>query len=176
MYRPGAQQGKADALSRRSYLAPKPGEPAFDHQKQVLLGPNRLQLMVTKVPKILCDSSFLDCIRTSICSDDFAQDILDHIIPDRSSSSQSKFSRMDYGKFRCHDGLLFRNNQMYIPDVPSRLQVLQYCHDSPLAGHFGVQKTLELVTRNYWWPQLRQFVIDYVRSCDVCCRSKVPRH
>ena len=31
MYRPGVQQGKADALSRRSYLAPKPGEPAFDH-------------------------------------------------------------------------------------------------------------------------------------------------
>ena len=32
------------------------------------------------------------------------------------------------------------------------------------------------MTRNYWWPQLRQFVTDYVRSCDVCCRSKIPRH
>ena len=30
-YRPGAQQGKADALSRRSYLAPHPREPTFDH-------------------------------------------------------------------------------------------------------------------------------------------------
>ena len=29
-YRPGKQQGKADALSRRSYLAPRPGDPAFD--------------------------------------------------------------------------------------------------------------------------------------------------
>ena len=38
-YRPGKQQGKADALSRRSYLAPRPGDPAFDNQKQVILGP-----------------------------------------------------------------------------------------------------------------------------------------
>ena len=45
-----------------------------------------------------------------------------------------------------------------------------------MAGHFGVQKTLELVTRRYWWPQLRKFVEEYVRTCDVCCRSKMPRH
>ena len=155
MYRPGIQQGKADALSRRSYLALKPGDPAYDHQKQILLGPDRLQLLVTNVSETLCDSNFLDCIRARIYSDDLAQDVLDHIIPDRGSSSQSKFSRMDYGRFRWHDGLLFRDNKMYVPDGPSRLQVLQYCHDSPLAGHFGVQKTLELVMRNYWWPQLR---------------------
>ena len=158
-------------------MAPKPGDPAYDHQKQVLLGPNRLQLMVTEASETLGDSNFLDYIRMKTCSDVFVQEILDHIIPNRVSSPQSKLSRMDYAKFRWHDGLLFRNNQMYIPDdATSRLQVLQYCHDSPLAGHFGVQKTLELVTRNYWWPQLRQFITDYVRSCDVCCRSKVPRH
>ena len=42
-YRPGKQQGKADALSRSSYLAPSPRKPAFDNQKQVILGPTRLQ-------------------------------------------------------------------------------------------------------------------------------------
>ena len=42
-YRPGKQKGKADALSRRSYLAPRPSEPTFDNQKQVILGPTRLQ-------------------------------------------------------------------------------------------------------------------------------------
>ena len=175
-YRPGIQQGKADALSRRSYFAPKPGDPTYDHQEQVLLSPSRLRLMVTNVSETTLDSKFLDSIRASIGSDDFAQDILDHIVPDRASCSRSKFSRIDYGNFSWHDGLLFRNNRTYIPNGPSRLQVLQHCHDSPLAGHFGVLKTLELVTRNYWWPQVRQFVIDYVSTCDVCCRSKIPRH
>ena len=42
-YRPGMQQGKADALSWGSYLAPCVGEPAFDNLKQVLLGPAQLQ-------------------------------------------------------------------------------------------------------------------------------------
>ena len=44
-YRPGALQGKPDALSRRSCLEPKSGDPAFDQQSQVVLGPDRLQLM-----------------------------------------------------------------------------------------------------------------------------------
>ena len=47
MYRPGMQKGKADALSRRSYMELRPGEPTFEHKKQVLRGPNRLQLMAT---------------------------------------------------------------------------------------------------------------------------------
>jgi hypothetical protein len=175
-YRPGSQQGKADALSRRSYLAPRPGEPTFDLQKQVLLTPHRLRLMVANVSETPLDSSFVESIRAKIISDSFTQDILAHIIPDRASSSKTKLSRLDYHKFSYHDGLLFRNNKMYIPDGPSRLEVLQYCHDSPLAGHFGVHKTLELVNRHYWWPQLRQFVIEYVHTCDICSRSKIPRH
>ena len=39
---------------------------------------------------------------------------------------------------------------MYVPDGPPRLQVLQHCHDSPMAG-FGGRKTLELTSRHYWW-------------------------
>ena len=45
-----------------------------------------------------------------------------------------------------------------------------------MVGHFGVHKTLELVSRQYWWPHLRQFIEEYVCSCDTCCRSKSPRH
>jgi hypothetical protein len=175
-YRPGIHQGKADALSRRSFLAPKPGDPAYDHQKQVLLNPNRLQLMVPDISERLSGSGFLDSIRSKIGSNNFAQDILDHIIPDHASCSRSKFSRVHYNNFSWRDGFLFRNNHMYIPKGPLGLQVLKYCHDSPLAGHFGFQKTFELVTRKYWWPQIRQYVMDYVHTCDVCCRSKIPRH
>ena len=155
-YRPGVQQGKADALSRRSYLAPRPGEPTFDNQKQVLLGPDRLRLMTTHVFEAPLDSSLLKSIRTDIKADAFAQDILDHIIENRASCSRSANDRKDYHLFTWDDGLLFRNNQLYIPDGLARRQVLQQCHDIPMAGHFGVQKTLELVTRRYWWPQLRK--------------------
>jgi len=31
-----------------------------------------------------------------------------------------------------------------------QLQVIQENHDSPIAGHFGVEKTVELIGRNLW--------------------------
>jgi hypothetical protein len=41
-----------------------------------------------------------------------------------------------------------------------------------LAGHRGVARTLELVSRLYWWPTLRRDVNQYVRTCDTCQRFK----
>jgi transposase InsO family protein len=175
-YRPGAQQGKADALSRRSYLAPHPGEPTFEQQKRILLGPDHVGQMIANISQAPLDSSLLDQISSDINGDVFAQDILDHILPDRASCSTNNNSHIVYDQFRWRNGFLFRKDLLYIPDGPARLQVLHQCHDIPMAGHFGVQKTLELVTRRYWWPQLRKFVEEYVRTCDVCCRSKMPRH
>ena len=43
-----------------------------------------------------------------------------------------------------------------------------------MAGHFGIQKTLELVSRAFWWPKLHNFVEEYVHTCDTCCRTKMP--
>ena len=132
--------------------------------------------MTSHVLEAPLDSSLLESIRTDIKADAFAQGILDHIVEKRASCSRSTNDRKDYHLFTWYDGLLFRSNQLYIPDGSCRLQVLQHCHDSAMVGHYGVHKTLELVTRNYWWPDLRIYIEDYIRTCDICCRSKIPRH
>ena len=49
-------------------------------------------------------------------------------------------------------------------------------HDSVSAGHFGIAKTVELISRNFWWPKLRQDVKEFIRSCSICCQSKIPKH
>jgi hypothetical protein len=38
------------------------------------------------------------------------------------------------------------------------------------AGHF---KTLELVSCNYWWPQISRYIGIYIKHCDLCNRTKV---
>ena len=44
------------------------------------------------------------------------------------------------------EGLLLLNDRIYVPDVPDlRLQVLNHKHDHPISGHFGQNKTLELI-------------------------------
>ena len=173
-YRPGKQQGKADALSRRSYLAPRPGDPAFDNKKQVILGPTRLH--TTRIFHTPLDSRIIDAIRANLKTDSFAQAILAHIDTSRASCSQSQQPGMDYRQFEYHDGLLFFKKLVYVPDGSCRLQIVQNCHDTHTAGHFGSTKTLDLVQRSFWWPHMRRFVDDYVRTCDACCRAKIPRH
>lgn len=42
------------------------------------------------------------------------------------------------------DGLL------YVPNHALQVQALQWCHDSHLAGHYGLRKTQELMSRSFW--------------------------
>ena len=172
-FRPGRLQGQSDALSRRSYLAPKVGEAAFDQQSQIILGPDRLQLAATTLYSIPQDMHLLDEVRDSFLTDDLATDVIHHL---NSVSPSSTSSRQDYDAFEVRDGLLYRHGLLHIPKGRSRLHILQTCHDSALAGHFGVMKTIELISRNYWWPSLRKSVASFVQSCDTCARAKTPRH
>ena len=57
-----------------------------------------------------------------------------------------------------------------------RNEILETEHDSKVAGHFGQDKPLELVTRNFWWPGIRTEVIAYVQSCLDCQHIKARRH
>ena len=57
-----------------------------------------------------------------------------------------------------------------------RSKVISRHHDDPLAEHFGIDKTRELVGRKYYWPSLRKDVESYVQGCDVYLASKAVRH
>ena len=75
------------------------------------------------------------------------------------------------------DDLIFRDGLIYIPNENElKLQVLRSCHDSPISGHLGQDKTLELVSRNYFWPRMWQYINKYIQSCDTCAQNKMPHH
>jgi hypothetical protein len=43
-------------------------------------------------------------------------------------------------------GFIRLDRYIYMPDTDSLgLCVLQYCHDHPISGHFGINKTLALI-------------------------------
>uniref|UniRef100_A0A803SL45 Gypsy retrotransposon integrase-like protein 1 n=2 Tax=Anolis carolinensis TaxID=28377 RepID=A0A803SL45_ANOCA len=72
------------------------------------------------------------------------------------------------------DGVLVRRGQVYVPVGTLRLEVIRAHHDEPMAGHFGRFKTVQLITRSYWWPKMRQDILRFCDSCAVCQQSKTP--
>ena len=48
-------------------------------------------------------------------------------------------------------------------------------HDVPWCSHLGIEKTLELVKRQFWWPKLEHDVSQYIKSCKECQSNKVDR-
>ena len=60
---------------------------------------------------------------------------------------------------------------LYVPEI-IRFEVISCHHNDPLAEHFGIDKTRELIGRKYYRLSLRRDVESYVQGCDVCLTSK----
>ena len=74
-------------------------------------------------------------------------------------------------------GLLLHDLAVYVPPSTAvRGELMKIHHDDPYAGHFGIEKTTDLLRRKYYWQGLPKDVKDYVETCDVCQHMKVPRH
>ena len=49
------------------------------------------------------------------------------------------------------DGVIYKEKKVYVPkDNKLRVEIVRLYHDMPVGGHRGQQKTVELVTRNFW--------------------------
>ncbi len=51
--------------------------------------------------------------------------------------------------------------------------LLKVCHNSLIASHLGVVKTLTALRKDYWWPRMKDFIQSYVRGCLKCQESKI---
>ena len=62
---------------------------------------------------------------------------------------------------------------MYVPDDQAlRLDIVKLHHDTPIAGHLGREKTLELVQRSYTWYGMSTFIREYTNQCERCAQMK----
>jgi hypothetical protein len=76
-------------------------------------------------------------------------------------------------EWNTENGLLLHQGKIYIPkDTQLQNNIIKQYHDFLAAGHPRRHKTLELVTRNYWWPGITKLVNKYVSSCIICLKDK----
>ena len=67
-----------------------------------------------------------------------------------------------------------KNNKccrLFIPETLV-LKILKICHSHSLAGHPGIQKTCDIVSKNYFWPHCSQQTKEFVLNCETCQLSK----
>jgi len=57
-----------------------------------------------------------------------------------------------------------------------QLRILKYKYNHVLAGHFGQEKTWQLIEQEYYWPRLQCYVKNYIGSCNVCLHNKPCHH
>jgi len=68
---------------------------------------------------------------------------------------------------------VLKEERVYVPkDEKLRVEIIWLHYDTPIAEYRGQWKTVELVTRNYWWPEVTKKVKKYVEGCDQCQRMK----
>jgi hypothetical protein len=81
---------------------------------------------------------------------------------------------IDPHQLKQHQGIWYKDSCTVITgNIQDKREVIRTYHDSPVYGHPGISKTVQLTKRNHWWPGMKHDVAEYVRGCADCQHHKV---
>ena len=71
---------------------------------------------------------------------------------------------------------LCKNNRSCLPQSSLRELMICEAHKRGLIGHFGVEKTLNILHERFFWPKMKHDVIKFCSNCIVCHKAKSMHH
>ena len=83
--------------------------------------------------------------------------------------------------FFIQNGLLMRKygdkryDQVVVPEG-YRKMLLEVAHANEMSGHFGINKTYEKLSRDYFWPKMKTSVKDFCNECEICQKVGKMQH
>ncbi|MCO5579453.1 hypothetical protein L7F22_033308 [Adiantum nelumboides] len=81
-----------------------------------------------------------------------------------------------FASYTVMDELLYYLDCICVPHNGALRKILiQEHHEVPFAAHPGIKKTYRLLSATYFWPQMQQDVIKYVKACHSCQIMKASR-
>jgi len=154
--------GKADGLSRRADW--KVGMDK-DNENQIFIKDHWIRSMyevVVEGPEV----ELVEKIKKARSKDEDVVRVVEEM-------KRAGVKELRGNKWKIEGDLMLKEGKVYVPkDEELRVEIIQLHHDVPAAGYGGRWKTVELVTRNYWWPGVTRDVGKYVEGCDLCQRMK----
>jgi hypothetical protein len=73
--------------------------------------------------------------------------------------------------FHLQDALLCHLGHLYVPSS-EHAKMIWEAHYSRVIGHFGVEKTISVLQKYFYWPNLRQNVGKYIKFCTAYAIAK----
>ena len=68
---------------------------------------------------------------------------------------------------------LKNTNHLAIPDDKTlKAKILFEFHDTPIAGHIGIDKTYTAISQQFYWPKMNKSIHKYITSCESCQHNK----
>uniref|UniRef100_A0A0W0G4W4 Pro-pol protein n=1 Tax=Moniliophthora roreri TaxID=221103 RepID=A0A0W0G4W4_MONRR len=76
-----------------------------------------------------------------------------------------------------NDNLICYKGRTYVPDdVILHHEIVRTIHEGQPFRHPGQFGTMDLVQRDYWWPEMAKFIKSFVDGCAVCQQMKINMH
>jgi len=156
--------GKADSLSRRPDWEV---EVEKNNKNEMLVNPEWLEVRKTeKVEVIVEEVDLLEKVRQSRVKDD-------EMVKAVKEMKWAGVKMLRDEEWREVDGVIYKEGKVYVPkDNILRAEIIRLHYGMLVEGHGGQWKTVELVTRNFWWPGVTKEVKRYMEECDSCQRNK----
>ena len=174
MYKPGASN-RADALTRREQEQESQLAAKIAIRTQTLLGPDRLDPRIqTELEK--------DCVGDKICLIETAGlDLINELLQmNRTADSLQDYRNKAEDKTRndwtIDNGLLKHQDRLVVAEENNlRTRLIAEAHCQVSTAHPGKTKTRKIISDRYYWPGMTTDIDQFVRNCNDCRRSLVPR-
>ena len=145
VYRSGSQNVKADALIRiTGSKSSSPNDERVRQQYQIILTPNRLKLDDTEYAINAIDDLIYHRIVIVNKNNEECSEIRDAIAEDK-----EKLNNITLVKCSMNDGILYHKNRLWVPQQ-MYTDLITEIHDQPACDHPGVNRTYELLRREYY--------------------------